>query len=322
MKTPFDLDHNRLILGARAGREPSYLLPALYVISLQTMVLIVSLALGAVVAVAFMLSPELNLETFRDPQALLDLFTGRYPGLYMLISLPQFLVLIGYTWVWVRLVEGRPFRAIGLATPRPLLEWLRGAAVGVGLFALSILLIGLRGDLRWAGLAPAGMGPALLWTAITLLFFLIQGPAEEVMARGYLLPVLTARGGLLVGVTVSSLLFAVEHLLNPHLTVLSVVNLFLYGALAALYALREGGLWGVFGLHTAWNWVQGNVLGLPVSGSAFGPAPLFDLDTAGPAWWGGGAFGPEGGLVVTLPTLAAIVALLVWRRRAGSPGSR
>jgi len=310
----FDLGGNRLIAGARAGRKPSYLTPFLYVISSETLNFIVSAILGVLVFVLLIL-PTVPPDLLTDAETVMAAFESRLAGgLEILLSLPQFLLMIGYTWLWVRLIESRPFRTIGLASPRKLGEWARGMAIGIGLFLVSVVLIALNGDLRWAGFAPAGLGPALLWTVVTLLFFLIQGPAEEIMARGYLLPVLTARGGLWVGVIVSSLVFAAAHLLNPNLTLLSVVDLPLFGILAALYALREESLWGVFGLHTAWNWLQGNVLGLPVSGASLGPAPLFDLDTVGPAWWGGGAFGPEGGLVVTIPTLAAIALLLLWKR--------
>jgi len=46
----------------------------------------------------------------------------------------------------------------------------------------------------------------------------------------------------------------------------ALANLALYGLFAALYALREGGIWGISAQHTAWNWAQGNIFGLQVSG--------------------------------------------------------
>ena len=144
-----------------------------------------------------------------------------------------------------------------------------------------------------------------------LLFFLVQGPAEEIMFRGYLLPVLSARGNTTLGIVVSSLLFGLLHVLNPNLGPLPMLNLTLAGVMFAMYALVEEGLWGMFGLHSAWNWVQGNVLGMAVSGMEFGPS-LFKLSESGPDWLTGGAFGPEGSLVVTL-ALAATSAMLGWR---------
>lgn len=314
MKFAFDFSENRLIAGARAGRPPSYLRPFLYVLSLQGLILILSGVLGGVIASVWMASHwragvEIN------PAAIQQELTATFTtGLWaMVLSLPQLALLIGWTWLWVTKIERRPFRTIGLTTGRASSAWLRGMAIGAGLFLLSALLLVPGGNLHWVGFALDGLGPALLWSGIGLLFFLIQGPAEEIMARGYLLPAFGARGGAWVGILLSSLIFTLFHALNPNLSVLAVLNLFLYGILTALYALREQGLWGVFGLHTAWNWMQGNVLGLPVSGAQLGVSPLFRFSTGGPAWWSGGPFGPEGGLVVTIPTLIAIGILLFWK---------
>jgi membrane protease YdiL (CAAX protease family) len=161
-----------------------------------------------------------------------------------------------------------------------------------------------------------------LGVAATLLFFLVQGPAEEVVFRGYLLPVLSARGTIVTGVVVSSILFGLLHSLNPNMGILPLVNITLAGVMFALYALVEEGLWGVFGLHSAWNWVQGNVLGLAVSGSTLGPS-LIRLQEAGPDWLTGGAFGPEGSLFVTLLLTALSIGLgwQLWRKGQPDPAA-
>jgi membrane protease YdiL (CAAX protease family) len=311
----FDPHTNRLIAPAFAGRSPSYLRPALYVLLEEALVVGYSTIAGIVLAFVY-LFPAIADGQVPDPQALIadltdKLLTG-WTGLAL--ALPQFLLIIGLTWFWVKVIERRPFRTIGLAMRRPAGAWARGMLLGVFFFGLSVFLAGVSGNLRFEGFAPAGIGQALLWTGVTLAFYLIQGPAEEVMTRGYLLPALAARGGPWLGVAVSALIFAAGHLLNPNVSLLSILNLFLYGIFAALYALREGGLWGVFGFHTAWNWVQGSVLGIAVSGANLSPAPLLTLTTTGPDWWAGGAFGLEGGLAVTIGTLLGIVALLYMPR--------
>ncbi|MGQ0604896.1 MAG: CPBP family glutamic-type intramembrane protease [Anaerolineales bacterium] len=56
-----------------------------------------------------------------------------------------------------------------------------------------------------------------------------------------------------LGVLVSSALFGVLHLLNPNVGLLPFINLCLFGLFAALYALREGGLWGIAAQHAVWN---------------------------------------------------------------------
>ncbi len=79
-----------------------------------------------------------------------------------------------------------------------------------------------------------------------------------------------------------------------------MINLFLFGIFASVYAMNEGGLWGVFAIHSFWNWAQGNLLGLEVSGSLIGGTTLINLKENGSDLLTGGAFGPEGGLAITI----------------------
>ncbi|WSG19505.1 CPBP family intramembrane metalloprotease [Nonomuraea sp. NBC_01738] len=135
------------------------------------------------------------------------------------------------------------------------------------------------------------------------------------LTRGFLLPVIGARWGAVAGVGVSSLFFVVLHLLNPGITLLSVVNIVLVGVLLSLYALFEGALWGVCLWHAAWNWAQGNLFGFEVSGQVTGMLSVADLRESGPDDVTGGLFGPEGGLVTTGVLLLGIVVLLSVNRR-------
>jgi uncharacterized protein len=68
-------------------------------------------------------------------------------------------------------------------------------------------------------------------------------------------------------------------------------------------------LWGVFAIHSFWNWAQGNLLGLEVSGSTIGGTTLLNLKANGNDLITGGAFGPEGGLAITLVLIAGCAFL-------------
>jgi len=124
---------------------------------------------------------------------------------------------------------------------------------------------------------------------------------------------------------VSSLVFALLHSLNfiglamdPFYIGLALLNLFLFAVFTVLFALYEGGLWGVFAIHAVWNWAQGNVFGFEVSGGPAAGGTLFNLMEVGPDAITGGPFGPEGGLSVTVVLVAAcaIVWVLANRRKA------
>jgi membrane protease YdiL (CAAX protease family) len=233
------------------------------------------------------------------------LFTSSTSYGVALRLLASFLPFFFLVWGWLWLFERRKPSTIGLESTGWLRKYLRGLFVGLCLFGIIVGIQFLLGGLKIEIDPATPTGRATLGSVfLVLIGWTIQGAAEEVLARGFVLPVIGLRWGVFAGILTSSLLFAMLHLLNPGLNPLAILNLTLFGVFAALYALREGGLWGVFALHSAWNWTQGNLFGLPVSGMATGGS-LFNLQATGPDWLTGGAFGPEGGLAVTAVLIIA-----------------
>lgn len=293
---------NNLVEAAKSGRQPAYWRTAIYLI------VVIGLPLLATGGITLLILGILALTGRVSPSNLPDFTQNEI--LFFTVGLIFELLTIAITLIWVAVIDKRAIRTIGLDTRSPFAEWLRGLAVGAGLMLLAVGVMAAFGAIQTNG--SSLQNPAALLGVIgALFFFLIQGPAEEVIFRGYLLPVLSARGTLAIGVVVSSVLFGLIHSLNPNVALLPILNITLAGVMFALYALVEEGIWGVFGLHSAWNWVQGNVLGLAVSGGEFGPS-LFKLQENGPDWLTGGLFGPEGSLVVTL-LLTLTSAYLGWR---------
>ncbi|MBN1992001.1 MAG: CPBP family intramembrane metalloprotease [Anaerolineae bacterium] len=247
-----------------------------------------------------------------NQQALLNLLlpnTALEQTIYLVFSFgPIFLLL----WAWLALFEKRPFWTIGLARPGAGQRYLRGLLVGLLMFIASVGVSAVFGYIaieEGSSSQPQGLA-ALGGVLLVFLGWVVQGSAEEALTRGWLLPVLGARYRPALGVIISSVIFAVFHSLNPNLNPVAILNLFLFGLFAALYALYEGGLWGVFSLHTAWNWAQGNLLGFEVSGGNVPGGTLFDLMEVGPDIVTGGPFGPEGGLAVTVVLVLSCV--IIW----------
>jgi membrane protease YdiL (CAAX protease family) len=239
-------------------------------------------------------------------------------GTRMALSLiVQFAPIYGLFWLWTRLYERRPFRTLGLELPGAGLKFARGLLAGAAIFGAVAGVGALTGAFVPEQGAPGLFGAAALGgVLVAALGWLVQGPAEELLCRGWLLPVLGARYRPWVGIVGSSLVFTLLHGLNPGIGPLPLVNLFLFALFAALYALWEGGIWGVAALHAAWNWAQGNLFGLEVSGSDPAGGTLVDLQSAGTPLLSGGAFGPEGGAIVTIVLLASIGAILLISRTA------
>ena len=232
-------------------------------------------------------------------------------------ALAQFLLLVGsflpiffLVWIWLWLFERRPLWTTGMERPF-LKKYVRGLLAGLFMFTAVVALLAVLDSVVTETSLAERFGLATL--GATLLIFLgwmIQAAAEELLARGFLLPLIGTRWGPLAGVLVSALFFALLHLSNPHLSFISLLNLALFGLFAALYALFEGGLWGIFAIHAIWNWAQGNLYGFSVSGIEIHDGMLFDLMENGPDWLTGGLFGPEGGIVVTFVLI--ISSALVW----------
>jgi hypothetical protein len=215
---------------------------------------------------------------------------------------------------WIRLFEGRRLWTLGLEGQGWLLKYLRGSWWGLVMISVSIGLPALLGFVKfeWGDERLVFMlGSAF----VVLLGWIVQGAAEELLFRGYMLQIIGVRFGMGAGIIVSSLLFTLLHVFNPNIGPISLMNLTLFGVFAALYAIQEGSLWGVFAVHSIWNWAQASLFGVQVSGVPIKLDALFTMAEPGPAWLTGGAFGPEGGVAVTVVLLAGILVLLARARR-------
>jgi membrane protease YdiL (CAAX protease family) len=157
----------------------------------------------------------------------------------------------------------------------------------------------------------------LLAMLIMLIVFLVTGWQEELYFRGYLLTNLNEGLPASAGILLSSLLFGLVHLGNPNPTILSVVGIALFGLLMVFSLLRSGSLWLPIGLHAGWNFIEGPLLGFPVSGLS--TYRLFQTQIEGNPLLTGGAFGPEAGLVL-LPALALGTGL-IWIYTRSSPST-
>lgn len=228
-------------------------------------------------------------------------------GLLLITSFGCLLFLI---WIWTHWIERRPFATLGFLAKRPFFFYVRGFFRGLILILFGLLFTWLLGARIEIQPSSTPLVRRLVLAFLFLPAWMVQGAAEEVLIRGWMLPVFSLRHGVKAGILISAVTFAALHVLNPGLTALALLNLTLFGIFAALYALKEGSLWGICALHAAWNWSLGNLLGLSVSGME-PDFSLLSLRIEGEQWLTGGAFGPEGGMVVVLLMLLAISWLLV-----------
>ncbi len=247
------------------------------------------------------------------PQELPAVISGFWMAMQLITAFGLVYVIL---WAWLKFFEKRPFWTLGFELKHAVKQYARGFLFGMLMFVSSVAILGAFGSVAFESGNPSQQGVAALGGVVLVLIgWIIQGGAEEVLIRGWVLPVIGARYKAWIGLLVSSLIFAILHGLNPNLSVIALLNLALFGLFAGLYAMREGSMWGISALHSVWNWVQGNFFGFEVSGTQAKGGTLINLMETGDDWLTGGAFGPEGGIAVTAVLVISILITLFWKEK-------
>lgn len=240
-------------------------------------------------------------------------------GSYWAWGLQAFILLGAATllgWGYGKLFEDLPTRALGWGLTRGWFsDWLKGSLVGALSLGLAALAATVGGGFRFSFNATAAfpaIGKTLLLSG---LIFILAAAAEEAMFRGYPLQTMTRAHLAWLAILITSVLFSAGHLDNPNVVRgFTFVNTALAGLWLSLAYLRTRNLWFPLGVHWAWNWTMGAVLGLPVSGiENLTPNPLLHAEAVGPAWLTGGAYGLEGGAACTLALILS--SIFIWRTK-------
>ena len=223
------------------------------------------------------------------------------------------LTILAAAWLMVRLVDRRPFVSLGFAPRHLIRDLMLGVILGAGWLVLSIAILWLAGWITpQSSLRISWVN--LVWTAGALVFNTL---CQELLTRSYIFQTIQSRTSAPVAILSSSVLFSALHVgAFQGAWLLPAVNLFVAGVLFGTAYCRSGNLWLPIAIHFTWNLLLGPVLGLTVSGrdELNGGWQVFSVH--GPTVFTGGAFGIEGGLVVTLTSVAGIgLILLLFRRK-------
>jgi uncharacterized protein len=142
------------------------------------------------------------------------------------------------------------------------------------------------------------------------LYFLVS-VSEEIMVRGYILSNLKEKFSPLNAVLISSLIFGFLHILNDDFGWIGFINISLSGILFGMLCLKQNSISGPIGLHWAWNFFQGPLLGFSVSGRY--EKGVFDVGPITSTLFTGGNFGAEGSIL--LIPITCIFIYLVWNSK-------
>lgn len=220
-------------------------------------------------------------------------------------TLHSFLTAAAANALAMRIYEHRTLLDIGLSwNPSSVRNLLLGLAGGI--VAAVIVVVGplLEGSAELARVPGQQVDWGSILVLLVLLLFGAMG--EEMLFRGYGFQVLMGTLGPFATILPVSVLFALLHASNPNATAVGLLNTGLWGVLLGYAFYRSGDLWLPIGLHVGWNWTL-PLFGANLSGFTMNVTGYVMRWKAASAW-GGGDYGPEGGLM----TSVIVVLLFAW----------
>jgi membrane protease YdiL (CAAX protease family) len=232
--------------------------------------------------------------------------------LYFIVNCSGLLFLaLLFGYIAGKLFEDLPFRALGASFGNGWLKHLAlGTAIGVGTLCFAVVTAFVLGGEKFV-LNTSNEPSAVILSLLVSLVVLAVGAAwEEAFFRGYIFQTLTRSNLTWLAMVMTSAFFGIIHLANDNATWISSLNTALAGLWFGIAYLRTRDLWLAWGMHLAWNWTQGSVFGIEVSGMTFlTPNPLLKEIDNGPTWLTGTTYGIEGGVACTIALVVSIVVI-------------
>ncbi len=225
---------------------------------------------------------------------------------YMVMNLIFAILIILFSIIWVKYIEKVDIKSrLGLFENNKIKSYLKGSILGFITLLIIIIFIVIFTK-STIGLSNIVVKPLILY----LIFFIFQGASEEFIIRGILLPLISKRYGIYAGVIISSSIFAILHLFNPGITIVSVLNLFLAGIWFAYLYIYYQNIIIVCAIHSIWNYALNCIFGLQVSGIDLNASILnISIPNSANTLISGGKFGPEGSIFTTI-VLAIFIIIL------------
>lgn len=214
-----------------------------------------------------------------------------------------------------RVLYGQGSRQLGLIPEKWLTDFLHGAAMGaisMGLLFFVLLMSGQAEliEIDWSKLVSLAIIVELC--SVSVFAF-----SEELLARGFMMTAMKATRNKYTIVVVPAALFSLIHFLNPGVTIFSFINTLLAGLLFAYLFIKSGKLWVPTSFHIMWNFFQGDIFGMNVSGGE--EYAVFHTKMGTNQLLTGGEYGPEGGIFVTVVLLLGFVYAYFAIKPSSSP---
>lgn len=248
--------------------------------------------LGIVMSIIFLAKGNIDLLNNINIQG-----TAEYKFIFYISScMSNLLIIISSIIIW-KLFEKKKISSMGITSIKKGYKELI-VGLGLGAITMSIVAIGIVaiGDVKLV--KPINKPNISIYLLYGLIQFIFVGFGEEILSRGYIMSVLKQTRNKWIILIGPALIFAALHLGNNGIDVLSFINLFLVGVLFAYMFMKSKNIWMPIGYHITWNYFQGYIWGFKVSGTSTNG--LYQIENVTNNIINGGAFGPEGGIIVTI----------------------
>ena len=195
---------------------------------------------------------------------------------------------------------------------------LLGLAVGFLMNFACILCALIHGDIKLFLNFGLSQIPFYLFALVCVF---VQSSAEELWTRGFMYERINVRYPLWVAILVNGVFFGFLHIFNDGVGFLPILDICICGVSFSLAKWYTGSIWFPMGIHTAWNFTQNFLFGLPNSGLV-SEASVFGMDAASAtdSVVYNVAFGVEGAVPAVLADAVLGIACLVLAARKGRLG--
>tara|TARA_B100000212_G_scaffold342481_1_gene329903 strand:- start:10486 stop:11364 length:879 start_codon:yes stop_codon:yes gene_type:complete len=253
--------------------------------------------IGMVVA---LLISGFDISTLSNQDAIIDELNKI--NFLLLLKIIEFFALMFCLWLFMKFIDRKPLMSLGLKYEGFQQDFKFGLILGAGLIAIGFFSLFILGYVR-----VESFSFPFLDIVLYFILFVVVAFHEEIMLRGYILRSLMESMNRYLALAVSSLIFMTVHLLNPNISFLGAVNLFLAGIVLGIYYVHKSNLWLPIGMHLTWNFFQGPIFGFEVSGIK--SQSLIKQTVNGSDLITGGKFGFEASLLATVLIVVVILYL-------------
>ena len=218
------------------------------------------------------------------------------------------LLIIIYKLVIRRLGEHPRDDLAFVGAARPLFG---GLGLGFLIFSAAVGVAAVIGIYRITGEGDSSdLLAALVGTGVSV------AVSEEMLFRGILFRWIEEFGGSWAALVVTAGMFGAVHLANPNASLMGAVGIALEAGvmLGGAYMLTRS-LWLPIGIHAAWNFTQGEIFDIPVSGTRV--HGLLQARLSGSPLLTGNGFGLEASPIAMIVATAAGVWLVVLAVKRG-----